>query len=207
MKKGMMMKMTKMRLGVVCLAAAIAFNAQAGWFLWAHTPPKNVTVDANAIAYLVLDDAGWTVKKAINDAMLAGEFDPSNFSQFILHTQTTGMDGSLPYGTYVHLDIPGTSGATTTEHNIFLLLLNPDASDGYDSYYAQRPSFLPQPHVYGDGHVFGDFTGASVQYVGANDGTGWDFGPTSVTLIPEPTTALLALAGVATLLLRRRRRE
>jgi len=202
----MMMKMTK--LGMAFLAAAIAFNVQAGNIDWRwQVVPNDLTPDPNAIVYFILDGA----KQDVINALAAGNFDASDFASSIAHTYYNETHGLLKakdpansiYIYNLHMDIPGTDGTGTTPHDMFLLFLNPNNNDGYDAYYALRKDNDP---VYVRGDKGGGGWGATSAW-GFGDGVGGWTNAGPVTLIPEPTTGLLALVGAATLLLRRRRRE
>jgi len=195
----------KKKLVMVFLAVAFAFTAQAATIRWQW---QNATqsmaeflgaysgnaLSPNAVAYLIVGTP-FTDDSGIMDAVAGGAFDSlGGYEDRIICTQPVaafpkGVPGPFP-GSYIFSGFTSEDSAYLddlgpTIHGLFMIVIDTDA-DMYDYY-----TFIPRaPNSYGL---------SSSLYFSTVIGYFPD-----VTIIPEPSTALLALAGAATLLLRRR---
>ena len=195
----------KKKLVMVFLAVAFAFTAQAATIRWQW---QNATqsmaeflgaysgnaLSPNAVAYLIVGTP-FTDDSGIMNAVADGTFAPiqGGYDDRIICTQPVaaflkGTPGPFPgsylFSTYTSKDSAYLDGLGPTIHGLYMIVVDGDG-DMYD-YYTFHPK------------VPGDYSLTSAQYFAV---TGYF---PDVPAIPEPATALLALVGAATLLLRRR---
>jgi len=198
---------------VMMMAAALAFSAQAGtvsiYWLCFHQNDSastwfgsnidgNPAVDPSDILTCVVD---WNAYGAVMSAVAAGTFNE-------------GMAGVLDYK-WGYDWLVGLGGHTTSDFfevevddtvgSAFLLTLwTGDPAAAYWYAYSHESFFVDI--TVGDAfYLTLGFRPAVGWGDGEHSGSTWAGGPTVVLPVPEPATGLLALAGIA-LLIRRKRK-
>jgi len=207
-KKGMMMKLINTRLGMAFLAAAIAFNAQAGMLAWGldgqlarnlYHQATGSAFDEQVTIFLILDSDWSYFQGKLND----GTFTAADSK--ILDTRNPAeFSGDVNPEYFTTLGRQDISAGEDPYHVSLLILreLTPFGKEIFEGIFQESGDFFweyvfpvalmahedgqlpPDPALFMPAHLpFGFFTP-----------------------IPEPATGLLVLGGAAVLLLRRRRR-
>jgi hypothetical protein len=183
-------KQRKNKMKKIMLALAVAMIAgmtQAAAFQWNLTGVKNHTGAAptasSPVAYTLY---AWTVNTegGVGDAVtLTGNYTGSATSAFAAFNKTTGAS-DLAAGTQYYVQVILKDGAWTYESAIAKTAATPDNGN------------LTINFTTGAGFAE---SGAKVNFTGTN------YGWTQTTDVPEPTSGLLLLLGVAGLTLKRKR--
>ena len=184
------MKKLMIAAAIVCAAvasqAAVSLTWTASWI----TDESKADVSTSAKAYLVDNLLYGGEAGALLTAVASGQFDTS--SSAIMYKEPT-LANSGSFGTYISADLPAIASTWSPEQAVQMYTVIIDGDKiGISQAYATNTALPADNNLYTAN--FGDLS--------AMDGTtklNW------YTAVPEPTSGLLLLLGVAGLALKRRR--